>query len=200
MRQHRTYGRTGCWSLLQRRQGGFTMIELLITITIIGLVLMFGMPSMSSWLQSNQIRSAAESVQSGLLLARSEAVRRNTNVQFTLSSLAGTGAPDWSVTCATPAVDCPGAGMSETEIRKYSAQEGAPSTQVASPQATITFSGVGRVTPLPGTTMAINISNPHGGACAASAGPMRCLRIQVSPGGQIKMCDPALPVTNPRGC
>lgn len=184
----------------RRRQRGFNMIEVMIALTIIGIALAFGLPSMSAWLQSNQIRNAAESVQSGLQLAKSEAVRRNVNVQLTLSSLTGTGAPDWTVTCATPAADCPGPGMTETEIQKFSAQEGAPAARVAAPQATITFSGTGRVTPLPLATIAIDITNPHGGACAADAGPMRCLKIRVSPGGQIKMCDPALPSSNARGC
>lgn len=184
----------------QRRQRGFTLLEVMIVLTIIGIALTFGLPSMSAWLQSNQIRNAAESVQNGLQVAKAEAVRRNVSVNFTLSSLAGTGAPDWTVTCATPAADCPGAGMTETEIQKYSAQEGAPAARVAAPQATIAFSGMGRVTPLPAATITINVTNPNGGACAADAGPMRCLRIQVSPGGQIKMCDPALPSTNARGC
>lgn len=182
-------------------QRGFTLLEVMIVLTIIGIALTFGLPSMSAWLQSNQIRNAAESVQSGLQLAKAEAVRRNTNVQFTLTSLVSAGtAADWSVACQTPSAECPGAGMTETEIQKYSAQEGAPAAQVAAPQATIVFSGMGRVTPMPAATLAINVTNPNGGACAADGGPMRCLRVQVSPGGHLKMCDPALPSTNPRGC
>ncbi|MCC6472780.1 MAG: hypothetical protein IT514_03450, partial [Burkholderiales bacterium] len=38
-------------------------------------------------------------------------------------------------------------------------------------------------------------TNPSGGACAADGGPMRCLNVLVSPGGQIKMCDPAVAAT-----
>lgn len=184
----------------RRAQGGFSLIELMMGIAIIGIALTFGLPSMYSWLQSSQIRNAAESVQSGLQLAKSEAVRRNVNVQFNLASMAGTGAPDWTVACATPAPDCPGAGMTATEIQKYSAEEGAPSTQVAATQAVITFNGMGRVTPTPGGDIVINVTNPNGGTCAAESGPMRCLRLQVSAGGHIRMCDPALSSSNPRGC
>lgn len=198
MQQHCTGGIKGAGGAPRHRQRGFTMIEVLIVLTIIGIALMYGLPSMSSWLQSNQIRNATESLQSGLQLAKSEAVRRNANVQFSLPSLGGTGAPDWVVACATPAADCPGDGMTPAEIQKYSALEGAPAARVAATQGTITFNGTGRVTPPAAITL--NVTNPTGGSCAASAGPMRCLRVVVSPGGQIKMCDPALPSTNARGC
>lgn len=181
-------------------QRGFTLIEVLIGVTIVAIVLSLGMPSMYSWLQSSQIRNAAEAIQNGLQLAKVEAVRRNTGVQFNLTELGTTGVSNWSVTCATPTADCPGPGMPLTEIQKYPASEGAPSAQVSAAQATITFNGMGRVTPLPPSTIAIDITNPRGGACAASGGSMRCLRLQVSPAGHIKMCDPALPTTNPRGC
>lgn len=200
MQQQRDRKRLGGRGLLARRQAGFTLTELLIGIAIIAMTLGFGLPSMFAWLRSSQIRNAAESIQSGLQLARAEAVRRNTSVQFALTSLAANSGADWSVSCVTPSAECPGAGMAETEIQKYSALEGAPSAQVASPQATVVFTGMGRLTPVPASTIAINVTNPNGGTCVASGGTMRCLRILVSAGGQLKMCDPALPTTNARGC
>jgi len=200
MQQQRRRKWAGGTGRLPEQQAGFTIIELMVGIAIVSLALMFGLPSMTAWLQSSQIRNAAESIQSGLQLAKSEAVRRNTTVQFSLSSLGGTNAPDWTVVCTTPASDCPGPGMTQTEIQNYSAQEGAPRARVAASQGSIVFGGMGRVTPAPASTIAINVTNPGGGACAADAGPMRCLRILVSAGGHIKMCDPALPASNPRGC
>ena len=176
----------------RHRHGGFSLIELMVGIALMALLVTFGMPSMHAWLQSSQIRNAAESVQNGLQAAKSEAVRRNTGVQLSLTSMVATGAADWSVTCVTPA-NCP-----EGVIQAYSATEGAPAAQIASTQATIVFNGMGRVTPAADITL--NITNPNGGTCVASGGNMRCLRIVVSSGGHIKMCDPALPSTNPRGC
>ena len=200
MQQHRKNGGPGHGCPRQRGQRGFTIIEVMIVLTIVGIALTFGLPSMSAWLQSNQIRNAAESIQSGLQVAKSEAVRRNTNVQFTLTSLTPGGTADWSITCQTPSAECPGAGMTETSIRTFSSREGAAAARVAAPQATFTFGGTGRLTPMPAATLAIYVTNPNGGACAADGGPMRCLRIQVSPAGHLKMCDPALPSTNARGC
>jgi len=182
-------------------QRGFTLVELMIGIAIVSMMLMFGIPSLSAWIQSSQIRNASESIVSGLQLARAEAVRRNTSVQFVMPSLAGGGvASDWAVTCVTPSVDCPGVGMTMTEIQKRSASEGSANAQVAAGQATIVFNGMGRVTPTPGGDIVLNLTNPTGGTCAASSGTMRCLRISVAAGGQVRMCDPALPNTNPRGC
>ena len=184
-------------------QRGFTLVELMIGIAIVAMALMMGIPSLGAWIQSSQIRNASESIVSGLQLARAEAVTRNTKVQFVLSSLAGGGvASDWTVRCDTPTVDCPGIGMTKTEIQKRSASEGSANAQVVAGQSTIVFSGIGRVTPTPVTDpIILDITNPTGGSCAASSGTMRCLRISVSAGGQVRMCDPALSVlTNPRGC
>jgi type IV fimbrial biogenesis protein FimT len=182
-------------------QAGFNMIELMVALAIVALVMMFGVPSVSSWLRSSQIRNAAESIQNGLQLTRAEAVRRNTSVQFVFPSLAGgSDGSDWTVTCVTPSATCPGAGQTETEIQKRGAKEGSPSVQVTSANSTIVYNGMGRVTPAPAADISVDVKNSSGGACAKDGGPMRCLRIVVSQGGHIKMCDPALPSTNPRGC
>ena len=63
---------------------GFTIIELMIVLVVLGVVLTLGMPSISGWLQNTQIRTAAEGMVSGLQLARAEALRRNAIVRFQL--------------------------------------------------------------------------------------------------------------------
>ncbi|MDD5247665.1 MAG: GspH/FimT family pseudopilin [Rhodocyclaceae bacterium] len=178
--------------MLRRRaaQRGVTLVELVIGLAIVGFVMLMGLPSFATWLQNSQIRTAAEAIQNGLQLARTEAVRQNTTVQFAL----GTGA-GWTVGCVNASASCPAA------IQSRIAAEGT-SNAVVTPtagQTTIVFNGMGRVTPVPAGTIDIDISNPTGGACAA-AGPMRCLRVAVSAGGQIRMCDPVLASTDPRGC
>ena len=187
------------------------MIELFIGIAIVAMLLALGLPSFGSWLQNSQIRNAAEAIQNGLQLARSESVRRNSNVQFVLTSVAGGGnASDWSVNCVTPVADtdgdgladCPGAGVVPTEIQARPAAEGSRNAEITAAQSTIVFNSVGRLTPVPAAAINIAISNSKGGACAAG-GPMRCLEVRVSTGGQVRMCDHlfdgAVP-PNPRGC
>lgn len=67
--------------------------------------------------------------------------------------------------------------------------------------ATLVFNGLGRVVGT-GTTM-LNFSNVAG-TCEhldATNGTMRCLQVRVSPGGQVKLCDPKVVDTaDPRYC
>ena len=63
---------------------GFSLIELMITLAVLGMLLAIGLPNMGTWLQNTQIRNAAESINSGLQFARAEAVKRNTTVRFQL--------------------------------------------------------------------------------------------------------------------
>ncbi|HEY9379822.1 MAG TPA: GspH/FimT family pseudopilin, partial [Burkholderiales bacterium] len=74
--------------LIRHHQRGFSLIELMIGLTLVAMLLTFGMPSFTVWLQNTRIRSAAEALQSGLQLARAEAVRRNTSTVFTLTNSA----------------------------------------------------------------------------------------------------------------
>ena len=91
--------------MLRRHTRGVTLIELMIGMTIISCLLLVGMPSFTSWIQDLQIRGAAESIQSGLLLARSEAIRRNRPVQLTLADAGGL--VEWRVGCVSVDTDCP---------------------------------------------------------------------------------------------
>jgi type IV fimbrial biogenesis protein FimT len=64
---------------------------------------------------------------------------------------------------------------------------------------TVTFSGLGRAIGVAPITQ-IDIKNPSGGVCQP-AGPMRCLRINIASGGQMRMCDPiVVDATDPRKC
>ncbi len=207
--------------LTRRASPGFTIIELMVTITIFAILLMMGIPSFSSLLQNHRLSSTAKSYAAGLQIARTKAIRGNTPVEFVLSSTALTGVPAADATAAVPSPAGPnwvvripvtGGGYlpNESETSESAATStvrvagavaaGAP---VATTYAgTIVFNGLG--SPLDNTgsltgtgAFELNIDNPAGGACALGAGgPMRCLRIKVRPGGQIQLCDPA--ATDPR--
>lgn len=167
-----------------RRQRGFNLIELMIAVTLLGVLLMLGLPEYREWIQNTQIRTSAESVQNGLQLARAEAVRRNTPVTFTVDG------NNWSVTVA---------GSGEV-IQTRSGKEGSSNAVIGTNQAAVTFNGLGRITPVPAAEIQFNVTNPTGGTCQTSGGQMRCLRVTASLGGQIRMCDPALPAGAPQAC
>lgn len=65
---------------------GFNMIELMIVIAIAGVLLAVAVPSMQSNITSARTRGVAESIYTGLALARSEAIRRNAPMRFQLVS------------------------------------------------------------------------------------------------------------------
>lgn len=188
---------------------GFSLIELMITIGVLGIVLMIGLPNLSTWLQNTQIRNQTEAVYAGLQLARAEALRRNVSVRFQLFSDLGPGCAaaasgkSWVVSLADAASQC-SAAPSDTAapqiIQKRDGSDGTPNAAVAATGGTlVTFNALGRVANA-GAITVIDVANPAGGSCQA-AGPMRCLRITVSNGGQMRMCDPAVTlVTDPRIC
>jgi len=184
-------------------QRGFNLIELMVGIAIMALVLYFMIPSMAAWMQSSQIRSATESLQGALQLARAEAVRRNTSVEVVLTSVAGGGdGTDWLIRCVTSSPTCPGNGQAETSIQQRVGAEGSPNAKLTiNPTMTaLAYSGNGRLTPVPAASIAIDVAHRRANSCLVDGGDYRCLRIVVAPGGQVRMCDPAVVAPNPRAC
>jgi len=204
---------------MNQRSVGFTLIEIMITLAVFGLLFMIGLPSMNTWLQNTQLRTSAESMQSGLQFARAEALRPNVAVRFQLvdtltpACALATGGANWVVSLADPTGAC-GAAPDDTVgpqiLQKRSGTEGTPNAALAAVNGlaaanTVVFSGLGRVIgAVPagslGPITQIDITNPNGGLCQP-AGPMRCLRITIASGGQPRMCDPiVVDPADPRQC
>jgi type IV fimbrial biogenesis protein FimT len=62
------------------KSSGFTLVELMITLAIAGILVAVGIPSFSSTISSNRLSSYANEFVTALNLARSEAIRRGQNV------------------------------------------------------------------------------------------------------------------------
>ncbi len=164
------------------------MVELMIGIAIVGITLALGMPGYSNWILNSKLRAAAESIQSGLQVARSEAVRLNAPVKFTL----GTGS-SWVVGCVTTSTACP------ATIQSRATGEGSSTavTVNAVDGTPITFDNFGRmIAPVPGAGSATQINVDIDPAVMA-ASKTRDLRITIGVSGNIKMCDPNLTATVP---
>jgi type IV fimbrial biogenesis protein FimT len=173
---------------------GFSVIELMTTITIFALLLLFGLPQYSTYMQNQQIRSAADGVLAGLQFARAEAVSRNVlgGVQFRLSG------NDWSVVLPVTAERT----VAET-LRTQPGKERTGAVAFAitpSGTTTIAFNGLGRVT-APAADVAIDLKTGSGSCMHEdSAASNRCLRVTVSQSGQVRMCDPAKSSGDPQAC
>ena len=79
-----------------KKYSGFTLIELTITLVIISVLLVIGLPSLKSFMQGNQLVASANELIAGFNIARSEAIKRNDGVTICESTngatcSAGTG-------------------------------------------------------------------------------------------------------------
>ena len=62
------------------KYSGFTLIELLITLVIVSILLIVGIPSLKSFMQGNQLVASTNELISAFHVARSEAIKLNNSV------------------------------------------------------------------------------------------------------------------------
>jgi prepilin-type N-terminal cleavage/methylation domain-containing protein len=81
---------TGHRPILQRPQSGITLIEMLVVVTIIGLIVAVSAPSVSAGIDSVRMASATSSVASFLNAAVNRAERRQQPIELIISPRQGT--------------------------------------------------------------------------------------------------------------
>lgn len=207
-------------------QRGFSLIELMVTVSIIGILLALGAPRFAQYLRNVKLRTAAEAFMTGVQLARSEAVRINAPVEFLLTTsdplpanvgtaAASAAGTNWMVRTADMVTfidgkfGAEGSGRSTGQtttirINDTTAPASAdPDAPPATPVGSIVFNGLGRTALASGAVFKFN--DPEAGTCATAGGPVRCLKVIVAVGGQARLCDPAVSAAavtagDSRGC
>lgn len=201
-------------------QSGFTLIELVITLAIVGILLALAMPGFSAWMQNVQIRNTAESFVNGLQIAKSQAVRSNSNVQFIVTDSNPVAASVTSVVAAANGgnwlvreLQTDAAGVIVMNfIQGRPRAEGSANATVASGLACFEFTPLGRLNLTPNAPCAApaGLADANGNFVIAvdnssSYTGKRPMQINVSLGGQVLMCDPdatakAANPNNPQFC
>jgi len=176
---------------------GFTLVELLVTLAVLALLLVAAVPGFGVWMANASVRTTAEELQNALRLAQAEAVRRNRQVALVLTNATPAlfAAPvangqNWYVR-ALPIV------ANEAVNDRFFVTGGtfASARQVAiNAPALICFNSLGRLAVNNATGLGVNCVLPAGAAQVdidiAHAGANRNLRVQVFPGGRLRLCDP----------
>ncbi len=193
-------------------QKGVTLVELVVALAIGAFVMGKAMLGVQDMVLNSQIRAVAEDIRDGIQMARTEAVHRNAIIRFQLTNtltnscvVSPTG-PHWLVSLDDPAGLCANAASNTVApriIRKSSTSGTYTSIAVNAGQSSVTFSGLGRQIDgdVAAADFGIDVQPLGGGVCMATGGSARCLRVQVSMGGQVRVCDPAIAdSTDPWAC
>jgi type IV fimbrial biogenesis protein FimT len=194
-----------------------SLVEMMIGVALLAVLMTMAVPSFSGWIRNLGIRNAAESIQSGLALARNEALKRNTAVRFQLTTsvdgdcgLYEDEDPTWAwVVSRDDAVTdgkC-GETASETDspyiVQSYDGKQsnGDKVRIFADDHSLFKFNGLGRlIQDLESSPANILVTDAEGeDNCVSEGGTARCLRVDVTAGG-VRMCDPALPATDTQAC
>jgi type IV fimbrial biogenesis protein FimT len=172
-----------------KASSGFTLLELMVVVVIVGLLAVAGVPSLLTWIGNTRVRGAADDLQNGMRLAQVEAVRRNAAVTLMLVDdpavlrAVATGV-NWAV------VD--GAGH-VIQSRGNSSAGLVVQTPTLAGGATfhgrITFDGLG-LSDLPA---------PVGFRFSARSSDHE-LQVLVTPAGRVRLCDPGRGAGDPQSC
>lgn len=163
-----------------RSRSGFTLIELAVTVAVIGIIAMIAIPSMRALVNANRLSGSAGELTAALQVARSEAIRRNARVTVCAGANGVcSGSTSWS---SWTVFGLDNATAANDVIRNDSAPS---SVQMSGPASGIIFRPSGQITAETDLNVCIPTSNPplnkrvvtvmiSGGVRTANAGGGTC--------------------------
>lgn len=192
------------WSRRHRGLRGFTLVELMVTITLLAILLALAVPSFTLWINNTRVRTTAQVLQDGLRQAQAEAVRRNRTVSFfltndvnpTADSAANANGLNWGIRVL------PLTGTTREFVRGGALAGVNNGVTITSASTLVCFNAAGQQVANTTETCTIDAINPEAVYRVAHPGGDRPLQVIASLGGRVRMCDPAKTVsaTNPDGC
>lgn len=208
------------------RSRGFTLIELMVVISITAILLLIAVPSFQQWIANSKARTAAEALQNALRLAQTTAMAQGSQTILVLTNTAtlgvseapaaaGAAASYWYVQTTPNALSLAnGQGSILVDTAPAGSIQGvtvtaAPLLAGGVPVNAVCFNSLGRQ--VAASTANIPPDNiPAGSQCLAQATQFnikppvpgnRPLAVQVSAGGTVRSCDPNFTqAQQPFGC
>lgn len=206
-----------------QRLKGFTLIEVLMVLVIFGVLVALAMPSFRGWVRSAKLRSFAESFQTGIQIARAEAINRNAYVEMVLTNSAvatvaarnasaveeSTSGNAWLVRECTTCANINTAATANSTYPyiegKVLAEGGSSNPPVVNASVSlIRFDGLGRANTTLNLVVADTTAKATAANCAqAGTGPVTdpaTVCVVMDRGGNARMCLPDAPATHPSSC
>lgn len=116
---------------MNRKPRGFTLIELMVVVALAAILAALAAPSFKSFVAGQRIKTAASDFAMAVILARSEAIKRNADVTITSVTAGATGWQDgWIV------------AVGGTQLSQQQAYTG---VTFSGPASAITYNGSGRL-------------------------------------------------------
>lgn len=147
----------------KRKQHGFTLYELLVTVLIVGVVLALGVPNMQAFTQNSRMTSTANDMHAAFHLARSESSRAKTNITVCASANSMTAAANCGGTWDQGFIvfvdvdgDINRNGANETVLRAHPAIADGVSLAVADDATYFSYSSTGLGRPNVGGNPAVS--------------------------------------------
>lgn len=204
---------------LNLHQRGVGLVEALVALVIAIVLLALAVPNFSAWIAGTRLRSTAEGMLAGLQYAKSEATTRNTPVRFQLtttldaSCTRSTTDANWVVDIVDAVDDsvenrcnsAPSDTVAPSILQTRPATETGAGVRIVADADQVVFNGLGRQVPVAPATAAATVTidiTPAStvGRCLSDGGNITCLRILVSTGGQVRMCNPTAASGDPQAC
>ena len=157
-----------------RPPGGFTLIELILVIAILGIVMSFALPSINGMSNRARLKSIAETMTQDIQLARSEAVLNNSAIVVSVVEGA-----NWCYGIDTTACNCNTAGDCATKEIRSSEFSGLIMDTDGTDVSTLTFSPTG-------------ITTGDGSSIMFDKSGMKAL-LTINPIGHISACSNDIP-------
>lgn len=154
---------------------GFTLIELLVTLAVLAIVMAFAVPSFQQLIANNRLSTEVNTLVSALQLARSEAVKRGTEVSVAATNGSNLVA-GYCVTLGGADDPC---DDDDNQIRVFSAVESSVNTNPAVTE--VVFNRMGEL--VDGVAITVSVTPP-----SCPPGKVDALRqIRVGAGGQVTL-------------